>query len=252
MVQILEGNPGAGTRFAQGIGRGLSGDSQSLVSKFGQAMGQRKLQEQQQLQQQQQKLQLQEQMQAENETAERLGIDIAGLTDPKMRLKAMEMGLKKLADAESAEKKFQLEMQKDQFKQNAENKKNQDIKNTEQEEQQTTQNAFNRMVDLIPKVGKASTWKNVFGSESFGEFSSLTGALEALLVDKVNKGTLSDTRFRYITETLLPKPHDSQAEIKGKLKGLASILNLDPSALEKTGKKSKKQSEKQSLDEIFG
>lgn len=97
-----------------------------------------------------------------------------------------------------------------------------------------TQGAFDRIAQLIPKVGKGSGVLGMFGgkqAEYSGEFSSLTGALESHLVEMVNKGTLSNTRFKYITETLLPKPTDTQDEIKGKMKGLAQILDLDPSVL---------------------
>lgn len=118
--------------------------------------------------------------------------------------------------------------------------KGQNIKqnNENDEVRQIGQNAFNGIAALINKnnVGRGSkalaslpfayeTQKDV------GEFESLTGGLESMLVDMVNKGTLSNTRFKYITETLLPKPNDPQETIKGKLKGLAQILNLDDSAL---------------------
>lgn len=96
-----------------------------------------------------------------------------------------------------------------------------------------TQKAFDDLAKLIPKVGRSGVIQSKlgYGSQPYAEFSSLTGALESLLVEKVNKGALSNTRFKYITETLLPKPSDTQSEIKGKLKGLATILELDPSAL---------------------
>ena len=97
-----------------------------------------------------------------------------------------------------------------------------------------TQDAFNRIVDIIPHVGRGSDFMGMFGgktAEKSGEFSSLTGALESHLVEMVNKGTLSNTRFKYITETLLPKPTDTQDTIKGKMKGLAAILDLDSGKL---------------------
>ncbi|MCF1193333.1 hypothetical protein LRR18_17220, partial [Mangrovimonas sp. AS39] len=40
-----------------------------------------------------------------------------------------------------------------------------------------------------------------------------------------------NARFEYITQTLLPKPTDTQDEIKGKMKGLALVLDLDPSGI---------------------
>ena len=112
---------------------------------------------------------------------------------------------------------------------------NQDIKNKEEEKSQSvTQKAFNDIVSLIPDVGRSGIITSKLGGDTakaYSQFTSLTGALEALLVEKVNRGALSNTRFKYIVETLLPKPSDSQADITGKLEGLATILELDPSAL---------------------
>lgn len=115
----------------------------------------------------------------------------------------------------------------------------------EDENKEITQNAYNHLVDLIPKVGFGTGALSVFGGEnakSLGEFTSLTGALESLLVERVNRGALSNTRFTYITSTLLPKATDTQNEIRGKLKGLAVILDLDDSKL--TGKSSNKKETK--------
>jgi len=123
------------------------------------------------------------------------------------------------------------------------------------------QKAFNRISEITNSgnVGLGSGALSMFGGKSAqdtGEFSSLTGGLESLLVDKVSKGTLSNARFDYIVKTLLPKPDDSEATIKGKLKGLAEVLELDPAALNiipgKGEKSMDKPTQKQSLAEIFG
>jgi hypothetical protein len=104
-------------------------------------------------------------------------------------------------------------------------------------ENKVGQESFNRMSELLRKgnLGLGSELKGkAFGGETaedVGEFSSLSGALESMLVDRVSRGTLSNARFKYITETLLPKPTDRQATIKGKMKALARELNLDPSVL---------------------
>lgn len=103
--------------------------------------------------------------------------------------------------------------------------------------QQIAQDSFNRMAEILKegKLGRTSGLRSYLGgktAEHSGEFTSLTGALEALLVDQVSRGTLSNTRFEYITKTLLPKPTDSEAEIKGKMKGIAGLLGLDASSLE--------------------
>lgn len=111
-----------------------------------------------------------------------------------------------------------------------------------EEAKNTAQKAYNRLAELIPDVGASGAITSNLGgktAQSYGEFTSLTGALESFLVEMVNRGTLSNTRFKYITETLLPKPSDSQATIKGKLQGLATVLDLDESILE--GKKKERQ-----------
>jgi len=111
------------------------------------------------------------------------------------------------------------------------------------QEQKAGQDSFDRMAELLKskELGLGSKVKGqVFGgktAEAVGEFESLSGALEAMLVDRVSRGTLSNARFKYITETLLPKPNDREATIRGKLKGLARELDLDPSVLEGKVKK---------------
>jgi len=127
------------------------------------------------------------------------------------------------------------------------------INKEEEHSKQITQKAYNEIVQLIPKAGRGTGALSVFGGENaktFGEFTSLTGALESLLLEKVNRGTLSNVRFKYITETLLPKPTDTKNEIKGKMKGLSTILELDPSELDKLENKgSKKESSKSEVPE---
>ncbi len=118
------------------------------------------------------------------------------------------------------------------------------------EEKNIAQTAFNEMADLLKggRLGLGSETKaSIFGGKSaqdVGQFKSLAGALEGILVKMVSKGTLSNSRFKYIVEELLPKPNDRDATIKGKLKGLSTILGLDPSALEKQQQNS--QSKEQS------
>ncbi len=121
----------------------------------------------------------------------------------------------------------------------------------EEKSKEVTQKAFNEIAQLIPKAGVGTSALSVFGGENaktLGKFSSLTGALEALLVEKVNRGALSNTRFEYITKTLLPKATDTQAEIRGKMEGLAVILELDPSELQNLDKKKPKKKEQKSTE----
>lgn len=126
----------------------------------------------------------------------------------------------------------------------------QNLKNKEdvQLEKDTAQNAFNEMADILNR-GRIGLTSGVIGAipffgtktaEDAAQFQSLGGALESILVKMVNKGTLSNTRFKYIVDTLLPKPNDREATIRGKLKGIAQILNIDASALGEETKESVK------------
>jgi len=113
-----------------------------------------------------------------------------------------------------------------------------------EEDKNRAQTVFNGLVDLIPAVGRSGIITSNFGGDTakaFANFTSLSGGLESALVEMVNRGTLSNTRFNYITKTLLPKPSDTQAEIRGKLEGLAVMLDLDASAL--TGEKKQEKKE---------
>lgn len=107
------------------------------------------------------------------------------------------------------------------------------------EEKKLGQQSFDRMAELLNmgNLGFGSEVKGkVFGgktAEDVGEFNSLSGALESMLVDRVSRGTLSNARFKYITETLLPKPTDREATIRGKMKGLARELGLNSEVLQK-------------------
>lgn len=131
-------------------------------------------------------------------------------------------------------------------------------KKSEGQDLRVAQKAYNRMAELLKKgnIGYGSGIYALTGgktAEDIGEFSSLSGALESILKDKVSKGVLSKDRFNYIVETLLPKPTDRQATIKGKLKGLAEILELDSSVLgdEEIPEKPSKSKKKESLADIW-
>jgi hypothetical protein len=130
-------------------------------------------------------------------------------------------------------------------------KQEQDSNDPELErEHQTAQNAFNEMAKLL-KDGNLGLGSEVYSTilggktaQDVGQFRSLSGALESILLKMVNKGTLSNTRFNYIKDELLPKPSDRDETIKGKMIGLSKILNLDPSELgveEKQSTQSNKQ-----------
>jgi len=117
---------------------------------------------------------------------------------------------------------------------------------SEDKEKQIAQKAYDNIVQLVPDAGVGTGALSYFGgknAKTLGEFTSLTGALESILVDKVSRGTLSNARFNYIKDTLLPKATDTQAEIKGKLKGLATILELDDASLQQLDEKKSKKKE---------
>lgn len=110
------------------------------------------------------------------------------------------------------------------------------------------QKSFNNLAEILKKgnIGRGAKAKALFGgktAEDVGAFESASGGLEAMLVDMVSRGTLSNARFKYITETLLPKPNDTDARIRGKLKSLADLLQLDATVLE--GSKAREMSGKQ-------
>lgn len=126
----------------------------------------------------------------------------------------------------------------------AEPTKEEITKKKEEESKKVTQTAFDELTKLVPEVGRSGILSSYAGGDtakSFAKFQTLTGALESHLVEMVNRGTLSNTRFKYITEQLLPKPSDTQKEIQGKLEGLALMLDLDAKGLSGEKKSSSKE-----------
>lgn len=125
------------------------------------------------------------------------------------------------------------------------------IKKKEAEEDlKRGQTVFNELSALVPQVGKLKVPASYAGSDTakaFAKFTSLNGGLESVLVDMVSRGTLSNTRFNYIKNELLPQPSDTQATIRGKLEGLAIMIGLDASAL--TGEKKETKSKENKAPE---
>lgn len=121
------------------------------------------------------------------------------------------------------------------------------------------QKSFNGIVGIVKRgnVGLGSGIKSsLFGgkrSEDMGKFKSLLGGLESMLTHMVTKGTLSDQKFKYIKNDLLPSPTDRKDEIIGKLKGIAELLGLDASSLGvDEDEPGIQEGSKQDLSEIFG
>jgi hypothetical protein len=218
-------------------------------------------------QKEQQDFQRQQQMIKENEEAKRVGVDLSGITDPKKRQVAFidalkgkkpqtSLGQKLKNETELPKKGKELKQEIAKPKSATEAKEQKEHAEMERVKE-TGQKSFNGIVKLLKKgnIGRGSNILSYFGGETArdtGEFQSLSGGLESMLVDMVSRGALSNSRFEYITQTLLPKPTDSQAEIEGKLSGLAQILGLDTSELEGGPKKSEKGNGKKSLEDIFG
>ena len=198
MLQVIQERkkPSFGEKFSRAVGTGLEMGNQFMKEQQSEKLKEEKNKQLQQL----------------------TGMDLSSLP-PEMQQKAFEHAMQK-----------QLQEQKYGFESEKTARKLREEQAEKDESHQITQDAFNRLVDLYPSLGRGSDILGMFGgktAEKSGEFTSLTGALESHLVEMVNKGTLSNTRFKYITETLLPKPTDTRDTIKGKLKGLAQILNLD-------------------------
>lgn len=98
------------------------------------------------------------------------------------------------------------------------------------------QQALNRMAELIPETGASilPAWASPTskGAGNRAEFESQKASLISLLRDKVNKGVLTNQKFEFIKNELLPS-HGDRKEIKRrKLKAIGEQLGLDVSALQ--------------------
>lgn len=214
-IQVLPGAPGFGSQLGQSIGGGLSqGIGASLQQMLEQKAQHRKTQE----------------------LLSALGIQTPSSTPGQTPSAAIEQA------SSPAQNKMQPLSQEQVLAASIMNPqlapalssiyKNQQKEIKESESKEIAQDSLNRMSEILKggKLGLGSKLKSkAFGGETaeqVGEFESLSGALEALLVDKVSRGTLSNARFKYITDTLLPKANDREATIKGKLKALSKELKL--------------------------
>lgn len=107
----------------------------------------------------------------------------------------------------------------------------------EKEHLERPQKAFDEMAYLVNKgnLGRGSNITSELSDEAtedYASFKSANAALEGILSDLVSNGKLTDVRFNYIVDELLPKPNDRKSAIKGKMKSIALIVGLDPSALD--------------------
>lgn len=91
------------------------------------------------------------------------------------------------------------------------------------------QEIFNEISDLIKKGNVGPRHPGRWGPKSREErayLNELSSHFEERLLAKKNKGNLSDRRFKYLM-SLLVKPTDTHAKMKGKLRGLAKEFDLD-------------------------
>lgn len=107
---------------------------------------------------------------------------------------------------------------------------------SKKEENAIVQDSFNEMANILKKgnIGRGSGIKGFFGGETAKDaayFNSLKASLIAAVRDRVNKGVLSNQKFQYIVNELLPQSTDLEDTIEGKLRGIAKELGLDASAL---------------------
>lgn len=128
-----------------------------------------------------------------------------------------------------------------------------------QEDKKRLASTFSRLVDLTksPNIGIRTNPKQFLGSkavEEQSEFTSLKAELVGSLRELVNRGALTNQKFNYIVNTLLPQHNDRQASIRGKLKGIAKILGVEPEeiGIDISSIPEKNETKKKiSLEEIF-
>lgn len=99
---------------------------------------------------------------------------------------------------------------------------------------QLIQQSFNRLAELSPQISYSPLPVGLHTEESAGdraEFESQKTSLIAALRDKVNKGVLTNQKFRFIVRELLPSHGDRVAVKQRKLKAIGEQLGLDTGAL---------------------
>jgi hypothetical protein len=113
--------------------------------------------------------------------------------------------------------------------------KQKDAAKSEYQTKMGAQDAFEDMVGLIDKVGYSLLSDPNYSptkKRERGQFEASKGSLIGIIKDKVNKGVLSNQKFNYIKNELLPSHKDSQEVKIGKLKAVAKELDLDASNLD--------------------
>lgn len=97
------------------------------------------------------------------------------------------------------------------------------------QDQETLQSQFNNIWDLMDKrgigfAGSLNMTDEALGNEA--QFKASQIGLISAARDRVNKGVLTNQKFQYIIDNLIPKYNERRATTKGKLKALAEEFGL--------------------------
>lgn len=133
---------------------------------------------------------------AENEALERMGINLRGVQDPEIRKKIVELSLKGELGSHQKETSIQSALQ-----------------------------AIDQLEGLAGKSGIGLTGQlNPFSGarENRGEFESAKAGILPMFKALFPRG-FTEREFKVISDKWLPKSSDTEATIRGKLKGLRSI-----------------------------
>lgn len=118
------------------------------------------------------------------------------------------------------------------------------------EAMQTASSSIDTLENLInkPGIGLLSQLNpSAEARRNRGLFQSTTSGIIPIFKSLFPRG-MTQTEFKYITDTYIPQSHDTEATIRGKIEGLKNILNKkmknpDLSFKEVTGIKEKKEPE---------
>lgn len=189
MVQILEDAPS----FAQQIARGQG----EAIGSFGAEMAKSGYDTYKQ--KRENAIAGQQQAQEDTRISELLGQDISGIRDPKMKALIVE----NLMKGQQAQQK--LASEKPDLTQS--------IK------------ALNTLEGLIPKKGIGWSSFN-YGQEARhnrGQFEATQAAIMPLFKSMFPRG-MTEKEFKFVNENYMPQINDSEAKMRGKIKGLRALF----------------------------
>lgn len=132
-----------------------------------------------------------------------------------------------------------------------ESEKAEKAKFEEKKEKDRLQEALNRSFQILKKGATGYTPKALTpkGREERAELNTLAEIFASRFVKELNKGNLPQSRFKYLMG-LLPKSTDTDRALKGKLKALSQIFELElPSSKKKEESKLKRVEKGTKIDE---